>query len=1418
MSLASQSRSAAGGRLSPTDQIDQARIDAIGSGASSAPPLGLEADGAAGEPAWASLIGSGAAPVLALPIPDRDGVKNETFNFRLPDGTFTDADSSLTYKARLAGGGGALPAWLTFDPVSHIFQGTPPQDFTGGLDITVIASDGTSSARDTFHLQIRDANDVPTAQPVANQTISEDQPWVFQLPAGTFADADSTGLLYRASQAGGLALPSWIHFDSLTQTFSGAPPAEFNGAISLVVEANDGSRANSVTFELTVTPVPDTPVVAQPLQDRWALEDAAVSFVLPDGAFTDPDGDQLTLSAIRANGSALPAWLSFDAATGAFTGTPPKNFTGALNIKVSASDGTHVTSDTFVLKVLPVDDAPTLANATGPVHITAGSAFVYHLPTTTFTDADDATLTYTAMLVDGSKLPNWLHFKAASQTFTGTAPAGFAGPVTVMVAASDGVTSATETFAFTDTAPVAALAIADQTVGEALSWTFAVPDGTFKDFDTPLLSYSASLANGEPLPTWLSFDPSTQTFAGTPPSDWSGHEDLKVTASDGTSSSSDTFALNQNGDFSYHILGSVWGRSAPSEIHYRFDQAYFESHENFSAGFSEGFSSGPLFGGISGSAGIGWDIQAGLLVDFTLKPDQFELTASFDINVTYSDAQTGINTSPFISITGEWESYSFHMSTPSDAFMAHAFAGITATVTAMLAGGIYGGLEIPDIPTPFGDIDIPDLTFDASFSQSVTLPGIQKITIADGKFTKPDGDIGAIDATVKTGDAPFEVNLDEAGIGHLTIGPPTGISTDGFELTDVLGNGLGTLSGGGTSDPFFSATLDLDKLAIKAVPELEALFHAQLHYDLGGFFVGANIDTDLALTGDLSLSENVYFTPHIHYDMTTSFGQHVFGEGDGSRAKFQVPEGEGSVAVDGTYTSYAEVYTVISLKANVHFDMSLLKAVLVAGVGEGPISFDFANIDLPAVFAHTFGLFSVSIPIYTNVDVYSADQSRADHFVLPYERFRTVFGSGDSFTLTTHQIIANGNDNANVLTGNALDNVISGFGGNDVLKGGPGADSLDGGDGSNRLLGGDGLNTLIGGAGRDVITSGDDGSSIDGGGGNDVITTGSGDDVIVDLLGVVRITDAGGNNTITVGDQRNDISLLNGNNTLVSGSGNDTLITGAGNDVIRTGDGANFADAGEGTNSIIAGGGNDTIVMGAGDDYAKAYSGRDLINVGEGNNYVLGMDGNDTINAGAGADTIDTGIGDNVVNAGDGANSIYALDGKDVITTGSGADTINANGGDDLISTGAGNDFVLAGDGRNTITGGLGSDTIGGGAHNDTFIYGGVAESTGSGYDEIFGFDARHDLLDLDVAVTGIEHMRSGDLSSNAFNHDLHVILGAARLAAGHAVVVEATGELAGRVYLVVDANGVAGYQADQDYVLWLDTPNLTHFGLADFI
>ena len=65
----------------------------------------------------------------------------------------------------------------------------------------------------------------------------------------------------------------------------------------------------------------------------------AFSFTVPAGSFADIDaGDTLSYSATLADGGALPAWLSFDAATQTFSGTPGNADVGSLSVRVTATD------------------------------------------------------------------------------------------------------------------------------------------------------------------------------------------------------------------------------------------------------------------------------------------------------------------------------------------------------------------------------------------------------------------------------------------------------------------------------------------------------------------------------------------------------------------------------------------------------------------------------------------------------------------------------------------------------------------------------------------------------------------------------------------------------------------------------------------------------------------------------------------------------------------------------------------------------------------------------------------------------------------------------------------------------------------------------------------------------------------------
>ncbi len=185
--------------------------------------------------------------------------------------------------------------------------------------------------------------------------------------------------------------------------------------------------------------------------------------------------------------------------------------------------------------------------------------------------------------------------------------------------------------------------------------------------------------------------------------------------------------------------------------------------------------------------------------------------------------------------------------------------------------------------------------------------------------------------------------------------------------------------------------------------------------------------------------------------------------------------------------------------------------------------------------------------------------------------------------------------------------------------------------------------------------------------------------------------------------------------------------------------------------------------------------------------------------------------GNDVLNGGDGPNQISGDAGND---------TIDGGGGNDKLSGSAGNDVLTGDDGNDALFGSGGIDTLTGGAGADRFIYHAVSDSTGTQFDTITDFDADSDDLDFQVAITGVDaEVTHGTLSAATFAPNLRADIGAAQLAAHHAVLfMPDAGDYAGQLFLVVDINGVAGYQPKEDMIIRLQgSQHMGDFGTGAF-
>lgn len=497
-------------------------------------------------------------PTVAHPLTDRTVQEDLPLTLQIPADAFADEDvgDQLTLSASLADGH-ALPAWLTFNPTTQTFSGTPDDAQVGSFDLKVTATDiGNLSTSDVFTLTITNVSEAPTlAVPLADQQATEDAPFSLIVPANTFADIDQGDLLtYSAMLASGSLLPTWLAFDSTTRTLSGTPLNSDVGALNIAVHATDrGGLSATDTFALTIQNVNDVPTVAVPLTDQTVSEDTLLHVVVPTSTFADQDiDDVLTFSANLANGAALPTWLSFNATTRTFSGTPDNAQVGSLDLRVTATDtGKLTASDVFALRVINVNDAPTVANPLVDQTVSEDAPFSIQVSSNAFADEDAGdVLTYSASLANGAALPSWLNFNAATRTLSGTPDDAQIGNLDLRITATDtGNVTASDVFTLAVTnvneAPIVTVPLADQQATQGTAFNFVVPENTFADVDPgDHLIYSTSLANGTPLPSWLSFNASTRTLNGMPQGGDVGIIDVRVTAADtGNLTVADVFVL-----------------------------------------------------------------------------------------------------------------------------------------------------------------------------------------------------------------------------------------------------------------------------------------------------------------------------------------------------------------------------------------------------------------------------------------------------------------------------------------------------------------------------------------------------------------------------------------------------------------------------------------------------------------------------------------------------------------------------------------------------------------------------------------------------------------------------------------------------------------------------------------------------------
>ncbi|MDC0226211.1 putative Ig domain-containing protein [Gammaproteobacteria bacterium] len=308
----------------------------------------------------------------------------------------TDADGdSLTYSIT----GGADQDLFTIDASTGVLTFKTGPDYEDPLDdggdnlydVEITVSDGTNSNSQALMISVLDLNE---KLKLTNKIINENEAGA---TVGDLSinddDFGNDNITYELSGEDA----EYFILDGTTIKLKSGVSADFEtkSKYTLTVKATNAS-GDTITEKVVVkiANVNEAPILTSSLANQSNDEDSAFSFIIPSNTFNDEDGDTLTYIATLEDGSALPSWLTLDAATGTFSGTPLNDDVGTISVTVTATDGSFSVTDTFNLTVVNTNDDPTaLTLSSDAINENADGAVVGSL-TTDDVDVGD-THTYT---------------------------------------------------------------------------------------------------------------------------------------------------------------------------------------------------------------------------------------------------------------------------------------------------------------------------------------------------------------------------------------------------------------------------------------------------------------------------------------------------------------------------------------------------------------------------------------------------------------------------------------------------------------------------------------------------------------------------------------------------------------------------------------------------------------------------------------------------------------------------------------------------------------------------------------------------------------------------------------------------------------------------------------------------------------
>ena len=377
-------------------------------------------------------------------------------------------------------------------------------------------------------------------------------------PSGSTIAADSApgadDLVARITISEAPDLPAWLSFDAMTGAFTGTPTNGDIGDVDLVVTATDPEGLKvTEEFTITVTEPNLAPVVDNPIADQSGAADFPVDFTLPADTFSDPNGDELTLSAEVAGPGGIEITIENLATAGGFSMTPlwaglhngsfdlfdnGVTATPGLELLAEEGDASELENEFSALGGIQVSGignaggfggAPVIEpgeSASGVLRVASPSLYRFLSFASMVIPSNDAFI--------GNEIPSAYQIYNSDGTF--------AGPLTIEIFGSDIWDAGTEV---NDTMGAAFSTIGGTATDENGMVHPHMGLSNFEGTNTPAGQIAADAApegtdliaritiNEAPaLPSWLNFDSATGQFTGTPTAGDVGTIEVTVTATD----------------------------------------------------------------------------------------------------------------------------------------------------------------------------------------------------------------------------------------------------------------------------------------------------------------------------------------------------------------------------------------------------------------------------------------------------------------------------------------------------------------------------------------------------------------------------------------------------------------------------------------------------------------------------------------------------------------------------------------------------------------------------------------------------------------------------------------------------------------------------------------------------------------------